>query len=96
MPNRSERATDRIRRNSGFRRDTDLRRRVNTREERRSVLIITNGNRTEVDYFEALKKEPWVSADKVKVKFEPGEPAAVVLRAATIRNDSGYDAMPCR
>jgi hypothetical protein len=76
---------------SGFKRETDLRRRVDTREELWSVLVVTNGNRTEVDYFEALKKEPWVIADKVKVKFEHGDPAAVVLRAARIRDDSAYD-----
>lgn len=76
---------------SGFKRETDLGRRVGTREERWSVLVVTNGNRTEVDYFEALKKEPWVIADKVKVKFEHGEPAAVVVRAARIRDDSAYD-----
>lgn len=76
---------------SGFKRETDLGRRVDTREERWSVLVVTNGNRTEADYFEALKKESWVIADKVKVKFEHGEPAAVVLRAARIRDDNAYD-----
>jgi hypothetical protein len=76
---------------SCFKRETDLGRRVSTREERRSVLVVTNGIRTEVDYFDALKKEPWVTADKVKIKFEPGDPTAVVLRAARIRDDSAYD-----
>jgi hypothetical protein len=55
------------------------------------VLIVTNGSRTEVDYFEALRFEPWVTADKVRVKFEPGEPATIVARAAAIRDDSEYD-----
>ena len=56
-------------------RETNLRRRSGTRVERRSVLIVTNGNRTEVDYFEAVRMESWVTAGKVKVKFEKGDPA---------------------
>jgi hypothetical protein len=55
------------------------------------VLIVTNGSRTEVDYFEALRAEQWVTADKVKVKFEPGEPAAIVVQAAAIRDANEYD-----
>jgi hypothetical protein len=86
MPNKGHRP-----RNSGFRRETDLARRANTRTECRSVLIVTNGVRTEVDYFDALRKEPWVTADKVTVKFQSGEPIAVVLRAAEIRDDNAYD-----
>ena len=86
MPNRGHRP-----RNSGFKRETDLRRRVDTRQERRSILVVTNGVSTEVDYFDALRREPWVTADKVKVKFESGEPAAIVLRAARIRDDNAYD-----
>jgi hypothetical protein len=78
-------------RNSGFRRETDLARRANTRAERRSVLIVTNGVRTEVDYFGAIRSEPWVTADKITVKFRSGEPIAVVLRAAEIRDDNAYD-----
>jgi hypothetical protein len=53
--------------------------------------VVTNGVRTEVDYFDALRKEPWVTADKVTVKFESGEPIAVLLRAAKIRGDNAYD-----
>ena len=53
--------------------------------------MVTNGIRTEVDYFDALRKEPWITADKVTVKFESGEPIAVVLRAAKIRDDNAYD-----
>lgn len=86
MPNRANRS-----RNSEFRRETDLARRANTRTERRSVVIVTNGLRTEVDYFDALRKESWVTADKVTVKFQSGEPIAVVLRAAEIRDDNAYD-----
>jgi hypothetical protein len=86
MPNKGHRPRD-----SGFRRETDLARLANTRTERRSVLIVTNGIRTEVDYFDALRKEPWVTADKVTVKVQSGEPIAVVLRAAEIRDDNAYD-----
>jgi len=86
MPSKAQRS-----RNAGFRRETDLRRRVNTRQERRLVLVVTNGVSTEMSYFDALRREPWVTADKVKVKLERGEPTAVVLRAARIRDDNAYD-----
>lgn len=61
MPNKAQRSG-----NAGFGRETNLRRQVNTRRERRSVLVVTNGVSTEVDYFDALRREPWVTADKVK------------------------------
>jgi hypothetical protein len=64
---------------------------VPTREQRRTVLIITNGSRTELDYFKALRNEPWVTASKVTPKFVAGAPAAVVRRAAEIRTDNAYD-----
>lgn len=86
---RDERATRR--RNYGFKHETDLTRLSNIREEGRSVLIVTNGERTEVDYFNGMKQEPWITATKVIVKFEAGEPAAVVVRAAVIRDDNDYD-----
>jgi RloB-like protein len=75
---------------SKSRRDTDLRRRVNTREQRRSVLIMTNGKETEFDYFNALRDEPWITAH-VQVKFKNGGPAVAVLRAATFRDEEEYD-----
>jgi RloB-like protein len=91
VPDKSDRTTGRSgRRRNGFARETDLRRLSNARQERRTVLIVTNGSRTEVDYFEALKREPWVTAAKVTVKFQPGAPDAVVNRAAKIRDNSGY------
>ena len=76
---------------TGFSHDTNLLRRANIRRERRSVLVVTNGVRTEVEYFDSLRKEPWITADKVTVKFQSGEPIAVVLRAAKIRDDNAYD-----
>jgi hypothetical protein len=54
-------------------------------------LIVTNGERTEIDYFNGLKEEPWVTATKVIVTFVSGEPAAAVLRAAVIRDQNEYD-----
>jgi RloB-like protein len=74
-----------------FGRETNLTRASNVREEGRSVLIVTNGVRTEVDYFNGIKTEPWITANKVVVKFEPGEPTAAVTRAAVLRDDSDYD-----
>lgn len=41
-----------------FPRETDLSRRVAILDEGRSVLIVSNGERTEVDYFNGLKEEP--------------------------------------
>lgn len=91
MPDKSGGTSGRRNRATGFRRETNLRRSSGNRQERRTVLIVTNGERTEVDYFEALKNEPWVTAAKVMVKFEAGAPGAVVNRTAKIRDDSGYD-----
>lgn len=76
---------------SGFSRTTNLARRQATREQRRSVLVVTNGESTEKDYFEALRAESWVTAGKVRVKFENGAPTAVVRKAASIRDENEYD-----
>lgn len=91
MPARNQPAARRGLRRPGFSRKTDLRRRVGLREQRKTVLIVTNGERTEVDYFAALKREPWITAGKVIVRFEAGEPAAVVRYAGAFRNDNDYD-----
>ena len=91
MPDKSDRVGNRrAHRSTGFKRETELGRPSPSRLERRTILIVTNGSRTEVDYFEAVKKEAWVRAAKVTVKFQAGAPDAVVGRAARIRNDSGY------
>jgi RloB-like protein len=91
VPDKAGRTSRRRSGGTGFRRETDLRRSSGNRQERRTVLIVTNGERTEVGYFEALRKEPWVTVAKVTVKFEAGAPGAVVNRAAKIRDDSGYN-----
>lgn len=77
-------------RHRNFSRETNLERRTGVRQERLTILILTNGIRTEVDYFEAVKKEPWIKAGKVTVKFQAGTPADVVKRAAEIRDDNAY------
>lgn len=87
MPSKSGWSSDR---KVSFSRETNLGRRTAVRNERRTVLILTNGQRTEVDYFEALKAEAWVAADKVTVKFQSGDPNEVVNRAAAIRDDNAY------
>jgi RloB-like protein len=92
MPTKGRRAEARTRRpRPGFPRETDLRRRIDIRDEGRSILIVTNGERTEVDYFNGIKEEPWITATKVIVKFQRGEPAAVVLRSAVMRDENDYD-----
>src|SRR5258706_15440369 len=78
-------------RRGGFSRETDLRRLNEIRDEFRSILVLTNGESTEIDYFTAVKSESWISAGKVIVKFENGEPSAVVLRAAALRDENDYD-----
>src|SRR5262245_50664358 len=89
---RGESRTHRTRRpRAGFLRETDLTRRIDVRSEGRSVLIVSNGESTEVDYFNGMREEPWITATKVVVKFEAGEPAAVVLRTAVIRDENDYD-----
>jgi hypothetical protein len=85
---RSGRTRDRQQRGQRFSRETNLRRGVDTREERRSVLIVTNGRDTEIDYFAALRREPWITADKISPKFINGAPAKVVIRAAEIRAEN--------
>ena len=75
----------------GFSRETKLERRPGTREQRTSVLVVTNGIRTEKDYFDALRTEPWVAVDTVRIKAMDGAPAAVVKRAADVRDGSEYD-----
>lgn len=90
MPNKPEQGRGH-RRGRTFSRETNLQRNVATREEHWSVLIVTNGKSTEIDYFEALRQEPWITAHKVRTKFERGAPDAIVPRAARIRDESAYD-----
>jgi hypothetical protein len=70
--------------------ETDLTRRRDVRPQRLTLLIVTNGERTERDYFEGLRGEPWVVV-ALRVKFEKGTPDNAVVRAVQVRQDDEYD-----
>jgi hypothetical protein len=75
----------------GSGRETELERRVNKYEQRSSILVATNGERTEVTYLKALSAEPWVRNARMTVIFENGSPAHVVTGAAERRSRDDYD-----
>src|SRR5438552_8384197 len=95
MPTKGRRAGTNGRRarppRPGFPRETDLTRQVGIRDQGRTVLIVTNGESTEKDYFNGMKEEPWITAVKVIVRFAAGAPAAAILRAAVMRDENDYD-----
>jgi RloB-like protein len=93
MTSKSGRPRENRQRGRGFRRETSLLRAADTREERWSVVIVTNGKRTEFDYFYGLKNsnEDWTTDRKITPKFVPGDPVSAVRRAAAIRADNEYD-----
>lgn len=70
--------------------ETDLTRRSDVRPQRLTLLIVTNGERTERDYFEALRGEQWVVV-ALQVKFERGAPDNAVVRAVQVRQTDEYD-----
>jgi hypothetical protein len=71
---------------------TRLTRTVGTREQRWTVLILSNGERTEIDYFNAFKISGLLSPDKVvTVKFRNGTPYDTVRAAAEVQAYSDYD-----
>lgn len=70
--------------------ETDLTRQTDVRPQRDTLLIVTNGERTERDYFEALRREPWVVV-ALRTKFEGGAPDDAVARAVQIRQGDDYD-----
>jgi hypothetical protein len=73
-------------------RETDLSRHSGTRQSRDTVLIVTNGECTERQYFEALRREPWLSvALRVIVRREA--PQALIVTAAALRDIGSYDHM---
>ena len=91
MPNRSQARPARRRRPyMAIQYETDLRRRNNVRPQRETLLVVTNGERTERDYFEALRSEPWVVV-VLRTKFERGAPDNAVTRAVQIRQGDEYD-----
>ena len=71
-------------------RDTSLARRQPTLTQRKSVLIVTNGKRTEIQYFDALRTQDWMKARLVSV-FKDGSPAVVVDHARSVTKQSEYD-----
>lgn len=72
--------------------ETDLTRTSSEREQRRTVLVVTNGSRTEVDYFECLRLEPWVTAT-LRVRYEGVSPNALPAKAAFLRDSNDYDSV---
>lgn len=77
---------------AGFSHRTDLSRPVAVREQRWTVLILTNGQRTEVDYFNGIRSGGLAGSGKVMiVKFRNGSPADTVRSAAGLRDYSEYD-----
>ncbi|MFI7430525.1 RloB family protein [Micromonospora sp. NPDC049836] len=81
-------------RNSGgtrdYSRETDLRRRIGTRDQLRTVLVATNGQSTERSYLLALKQEPWVRP-RVVVVVERGSPIDMARGAARRRQRDDFD-----
>jgi hypothetical protein len=76
----------------GISRKTNLARSVSTRDQRWTVLILSNGERTEVDYFNGLRFSGLIRADKIAtVKFRNGSPYDTVRAAAESQAYSDYD-----
>ncbi|WBB82022.1 RloB family protein [Micromonospora sp. WMMD882] len=71
-------------------RETDLRRRPGVREQRKTVLAVTNGESTERAYLEALRLEPWLR-QRLVVVVEKGSPVDAVRAAARRRDDNDFD-----
>jgi hypothetical protein len=75
----------------GSGRETNLRRRSDQYEQVPAILIATNGESTEKDYLDALKREPWVRAGRISVVVERGSPLDVVRGVAGRRDRDDYD-----
>lgn len=91
MPNKpNAQSSQRRRPYMAVQHETDLTRRSEVRPQRETLLVVTNGERTECDYFEALRKEPWVVVT-LRTKFENGAPDDVVALAVRIRQGDEYD-----
>jgi hypothetical protein len=71
-------------------RETDLSRRKHIRPSRDTLLVVTNGQCTERQYFEGLRHDPSLAVVlRVTVKSEA--PQALVAQAAALRAASDYD-----
>lgn len=76
----------------GFSHRTNLARPVAAREQRWTVLILSNGERTEIDYFNGIRSAGLAGPGKIMiVKFRNGSPVDVVEAAAELRDYSEYD-----
>lgn len=78
-------------RDSGFRHVTDLQRRVDVRNERWTILVITNGKRTECDYFDGFKIAYRSSINHFEVRFANEAPRDLIPTASKLRDDSEHD-----
>ncbi|MEU8422027.1 RloB family protein [Micromonospora sp. NPDC048835] len=74
----------------GTTRETDLRRRVSVREQRQTILAVTNGEATERVYLEGLRREPWL-VHRLVVAVEKGSPIDAVRGAARRRDANDFD-----
>jgi hypothetical protein len=92
VTSKSQSRSDQRRSTRGVRYETDLTRRIDVRSQRRTLLVVTNGERTERDYFDALKLEPWVIVT-LRVKFERGTAENAVTKAIRVLNNDEYDAV---
>ncbi|WP_306215373.1 RloB family protein [Actinoplanes sp. RD1] len=75
----------------GAGRETDLRRRSPSRDQRVSVLIGTNGKVTERSYFSEVKELGWVTAGRVVVAYEHGSPVDAVRSVGRRKADNDFD-----
>lgn len=76
----------------GIGHSTDLTRQIDIRDQRWTVLVLTNGERTEFDYFNGIRDAGMAGPGKVMiVKFRNGSPSDTVRSAAGLRDYSEYD-----
>ncbi len=76
----------------------DLRRRVGSRPERKTVVVFCEGRESEPDYINGLKRLPHIRADTaivIEVDPEPGAPLNLVRRAIDRRSDDEIDECWC-
>lgn len=93
MPDKQPARISKSRRSFGsFSHRTDLKRPAPSRDQKWTVLVTSNGERTEVDYFNGIRMAGLTSAEKVLVvKFRNGAPVDTVRFAAELRDYSEYD-----
>jgi hypothetical protein len=72
-------------------RETSLTRLSAQTDQRRTLIVATNGECTEIAYLSKIKLEPWVQTGKVTVVLIRGDPAEVVRNVARRRDENDYD-----